>query len=933
MIVKIPEQRQHPDGKNQQGFDDLINYIREKFRQGQEQQQPGYSDKELSALENYLTKKNNIQPAEPVGFADIITYASDASIPAHGDDADHGPDGITADKCLAIEIHGVTSIHTITAEMNAVAARNTRVKDPAYHFILSWPEHEKPAHEAIFAAARDSLKALNLQEHQYMLAIHGNTDNIHCHIAVNRVHPLTFKSQHLAYAIRTLHHAAREAEIKYGWTHDNGIYVVETDAQGVKSIVHNKDIDNGATSSRDASQSVHPWTDPDSLINWTRITVGPLLKTALPGLSSWTDLHKHLAQHGITLKDTGGGGMRITATEPNTGEILDIAASKALRFLKRDDLEKRWGAFTTAPESLTVKSPSRSNKNAKDFTDFDQFDRFGPHPETAFRRQRMQELRGINVDSDENRIEMLLPRDAQNHMEHTQADFDTSLRHGSAGRRVNAPQTQSTPKRDPNKRAERKAERAADRADLQRRHQEYRTALREADEPHQLRKQALIETHRAERQAQTQIFKVVSNAIRTNGKGAEDPETREKRALLAVHKLESRLQLQSQHRTQLQKLSLTRHAPLSWREWLLEQAQIGDQAALSALRGIAYQAGRDAKKAEKDNTQEAPQKPQQGSQNAQTTEDPDTQAYLALIARLLKEEKEDRAIRSADVLQARPYQCDALLRQVTNMTYRVTGNGNVEFYDLRNRHLFTDRGNRVTFDKKYVTDDELRLALLHAREKFGSKITLTGDDPVFSARMARMADDLGMTVINPELRTVIAQHRTDRATAAIPRTQPAPQPKTTTSQPMPTTPAKPITPEPIAPVPATRTPEHQTIAPHSSTVPEHINPAQPGTTAAPDPAATPTTLEKLREEILAIDPQATFTTINPKKTATHIGNITLILPDAFAQNVGRNTYALHLYVPPSTLPVSGKEVAHIKYKNGKPTHVPTPEKTKTRDDR
>ena len=76
--------------------------------------------------------------------------------------------------------------------------------------------------------------------------------------------------------------------------------------------------------------------------------------------------------------------------------------------------------------------------------------------------------------------------------------------------------------------------------------------------------------------------------------------------------------------------------------------------------------------------------------------------------------------------------------------------------------FFTDRGNRVTFDRVRVSDDEIRLALAHAQQKFGQQLTLTGNDPIFTERMARLADDMGMTILNPELRMVIANHRTDR---------------------------------------------------------------------------------------------------------------------------------------------------------------------------
>ena len=81
--------------------------------------------------------------------------------------------------------------------MNAVAAQNTRCKAPAFHFILTWPEHEYPDPAAIFDAAEHAIKTLKLAEHQYVLAVHVDTDNIHCHVAVNRIHPKTFKSRNI----------------------------------------------------------------------------------------------------------------------------------------------------------------------------------------------------------------------------------------------------------------------------------------------------------------------------------------------------------------------------------------------------------------------------------------------------------------------------------------------------------------------------------------------------------------------------------------------------------------------------------------------------------------------------------------------------------------------------------------------------------------
>ena len=146
---------------------------------------------------------------------------------------------ITQEKCIAIRTHNVMDITTASFEMNAVANKNTRCEDPAFYFVLSWPEHECPDADSIFDAAEHAIKALGLSERQYVIVIQGHTENIHCLVTVNRIHPETYKSHHIEWSKKTLHLAARESEIKHGWTHDTGIYIVEHDINGLKHIVLN----------------------------------------------------------------------------------------------------------------------------------------------------------------------------------------------------------------------------------------------------------------------------------------------------------------------------------------------------------------------------------------------------------------------------------------------------------------------------------------------------------------------------------------------------------------------------------------------------------------------------------------------------------------------------------------------------------------------
>ncbi|MDR6379660.1 relaxase/mobilization nuclease domain-containing protein [Paraburkholderia caribensis] len=164
---------------------------------------------------------------ERPGFGPLTEYVAQA----------HGQAG--QDKCVAVSLHRIRSVATAPAQFHSVAMRNPNVENPVVHLIMSWPEHERPSYDAIFAAGRDVLKALNLHEHQSLMAIHNDTDNLHCHIEVSRVHPDTYKSQHMPWMHRTLHRAAREIEIKNGWFHDDGLFVVQTLPDGQKVVVPN----------------------------------------------------------------------------------------------------------------------------------------------------------------------------------------------------------------------------------------------------------------------------------------------------------------------------------------------------------------------------------------------------------------------------------------------------------------------------------------------------------------------------------------------------------------------------------------------------------------------------------------------------------------------------------------------------------------------
>lgn len=73
--------------------------------------------------------------------------------------------------------------------------------------------------------------------------------------------------------------------------------------------------------------------------------------------------------------------------------------------------------------------------------------------------------------------------------------------------------------------------------------------------------------------------------------------------------------------------------------------------------------------------------------------------------------------------------------------------------------VFTDRGDRATFDRVIVSDASIRSALLHAKENLGEPLQLFGDDPVFVDRMARIASEMGLKTERSGTRSGLQESR------------------------------------------------------------------------------------------------------------------------------------------------------------------------------
>ncbi|HET9644001.1 MAG TPA: TraI/MobA(P) family conjugative relaxase [Burkholderiaceae bacterium] len=238
--------------------------------------------------------------------------------------------------------HNCLSIQTAAAEMAAVASQNTRVKDPVYHVVLSWPSGEAPTDDQAFACGRHAIGAVGMADHQYLFSVHRDTAHVHLHIAVNRVHPETLRAVYPDRDFFRLDRAMRELELQYGWRHDKGPYAVfERGGKKVIDWSSRAPDTKGKKPTRAADMERH--TDAESLFTYVRGQPKTAVLAYLKGDDvTWQGLHEVMRRFGLELREKGQG----LAIFDLSGDVeVPVKASDMHESMSKPRLVKRIGAF------------------------------------------------------------------------------------------------------------------------------------------------------------------------------------------------------------------------------------------------------------------------------------------------------------------------------------------------------------------------------------------------------------------------------------------------------------------------------------------------------------------------------------------------------------------------------------------------------------
>lgn len=241
------------------------------------------------------------------------------------------------------------------AEMVALSSEAVRSPDTITHYILSWREGEQPTGENIEQAMDLLLAELGLDHHQVIYGMHADTDNLHLHVAVNRVHPETGKviTPNKGFDIEAAHRAVARIEEAQGWSREvNARYSVADDGRTVRRDTVNGQPRQPSQRARDAE-----------IRTGTKSAERVAIEDAWPIISaatSWSELHSNLAAAGMRYEKSGSGAVIWVGDTAVKASAADPKASLG-------KLQKRLGEY----QPCGVAAPGRGFEDEEDATEQD----------------------------------------------------------------------------------------------------------------------------------------------------------------------------------------------------------------------------------------------------------------------------------------------------------------------------------------------------------------------------------------------------------------------------------------------------------------------------------------------------------------------------------------------------------------------------------
>jgi len=215
-------------------------------------------------------------------------------------------------------------------------AMNTRsLADKTYHLIVSFRPGEHPDAATLAAIEERVCDALGFAGHQRVSVAHEDTDNLHLHVAINKIHPTRYTIHEPFQAYRILAKLCDKLEGDYALQKDNHTPVQTASENRASDMEHHAGI--------------------ESLLGWIKRECKERMRDA----QSWDELHALLLESGLRLHPQANG-LVITAADGTT-----VKASSVGREFSKPQLEQRLGPFKAGCDHETIEPARQYEKKPR----------------------------------------------------------------------------------------------------------------------------------------------------------------------------------------------------------------------------------------------------------------------------------------------------------------------------------------------------------------------------------------------------------------------------------------------------------------------------------------------------------------------------------------------------------------------------------------
>ena len=213
-------------------------------------------------------------------------------------------------------------------EMQAVQGLNTRAtSDKTYHLVISFAPGEDVSAEILAKIEQRFCEKIGFKEHQRISVLHRDTDNLHVHVAINKIHPVKLTLHEPFYGYLKREDLCKELEKEFG-------LVPGRTGKKVNSPKNEK------------AAAMENIAGVESLIGYVQRT----LKDPLNNAKTWREFHAEAAKEGVFFKLRGNG--LVVESGDQTAK-----ASSCFRGFSKAALEKRLGAFEPAQTDRSAVKP------------------------------------------------------------------------------------------------------------------------------------------------------------------------------------------------------------------------------------------------------------------------------------------------------------------------------------------------------------------------------------------------------------------------------------------------------------------------------------------------------------------------------------------------------------------------------------------------